>query len=118
MTTTQKLAALNKKLTSRKKALEKNDEKIAKDKARGKALHKELNEIAEEISQLEMKVLSETLNTSGITASDVQNAIVAGLIKPSSANNEKDGATYSTVTAADTTKDTEVKEDTNEVSDS
>ncbi len=110
MTIAQKLTALNKKLASRKKMLEKNDERIAKDKARGKALHKEINEIAEEISQLEVKALSETLNTSGITAADVQNAIVAGIIKPSSTN-EKDGATYSTTKA-------EKKEDMNEVSDS
>ncbi len=120
MTTAQKLVSLRKKLASRNKMLEKNDAKVAKDKARAKALHKEVSDIVEEIAQLEVKALSETLNTSGITAADVQEAIAAGLIKPSTTDKgkEQDGATYNTVTSADSTKEADVKENTNEISDS
>lgn len=109
MTTTQKITALRKKLSARQKQLEKFSEKISKDKAKEKALKKEIEGITEEISELETKELTEVLNTSGITAADVHNAIIAGLIKPSAES-------ANTVTKADISAEKEESE--NEISSS
>lgn len=91
MTKSQKIAGLRKKMTSRQKQLEKCSAKISNEKTKEKALKKEIEYISEEISQLEIQELSAAMTTSGITAADVQNAIIAGLIKPSANTAESKG---------------------------
>ena len=119
MTTSQKIAGLRKKMTSRQKQLTEINSKISKEKAKEKALKKEIDRIAEEISQFEIKELSDTLTASGITAADVQNAITSGLIRPSekSENTNAEKPTNDTDNKADAVTDTKEVAD-NEISDS
>lgn len=73
------------KITKRDKTLA----RISEEKSEVKKLNREITEIDEEIRQLELKQLSETLSRNGITAADITAAIAAGGIKKSEKSDEE-----------------------------
>lgn len=85
---TQKIAALKKKIVSRKNKLEKLDKRITASKSEYKSVKKEIDDLNDEIRRLELEQLSETLEQNGITAADITAAIADGSIKKTAPETE------------------------------
>lgn len=81
MNISSQIAKLREKAEQKTLQLMEISDNIAKSKEQIKVLKKDIAYLNEQISALEMKQLSETLTSNGITKADIEAAIAAGHFK-------------------------------------
>lgn len=79
--TEKKIQQLQKKIAAKEARIKKLNDRITAAKSEMKLINKEVDEMANEIRNLELNQLAETLSQNGITTADIAAAIAAGEIK-------------------------------------